>query len=310
MKLKLERRTATDLPFTLLVDQLDDTVMAGSTLRIPVHYSDVTGSYNVELAGFRVEAEDAALLPSQAQPLLEALINMARLPSYVFVARRSGGIYPVYTVGDEVFATTPGGPVFRHVELAKVRDYLSDYLHLTGVLGTPGRSDKLHVRGVDPQTLELVRPIFYLKKRVVGQVDFWAPVFQTESTIYTYAASARREVPINAGHDILALHRMVADALIADRRLRTAFDLRPDRLFATAWDALKTHCTLDPQRLNIGGVDIAVYRYKDTVIGLEERTETDQPRPSLYLDRTVADLAERITADFARRGLFNAAVAA
>ena len=57
-------------------------------------------------------------------------------------------------VGDEVFVTTPGGPVFRDVELAKVRGYLSDYLHTMEELGTADHVETLHVRGVDRNTLQ------------------------------------------------------------------------------------------------------------------------------------------------------------
>ena len=76
-----------------------------------------------------------------------SLINLSRLPTYVFIAPRSHKMYPVYTVNDEVFATTPGGPVFKHVELAKVREFLADYLHEIGALGVTDKSEKLHVRG-------------------------------------------------------------------------------------------------------------------------------------------------------------------
>ncbi len=102
-------------------------------------------------------------------------------------------VYPVYTVGDEVYATTPGGPVFRHVELAKVREFLSDCLHTMEEIGSVDRAETLHVRGIDKNTLGLIRPSFYLKKRVPSEAEFWAPVFKSEDgrSIYTYAARAK-----------------------------------------------------------------------------------------------------------------------
>ena len=73
-------------------------------------------------------------------------------------------------------------------------------------MGNDGLSDKLHVRGVNMHTLGLRRPVMYLKKRVPGEVDFWAPVFESGDgeRIYTYAASARREVTIGEGQEVLA----------------------------------------------------------------------------------------------------------
>ena len=304
MHFMLERAPDTsEQPYVLQIEQLDNTLMADSRLSIPIHYERSRDTYNVELAGFRVDAPHPNLLPALAKPLLEGLINLARLPSYVFVARRSRAIYPVYTVGDDVIATTPGGPVFRHVELAKVRQHLSDYLHLTGVLGQPGLSDKLHVRGVDPQTLELIRPVFYLKKRIPQQTDFWSPVFAGPDTIYTFAASARREVPRNAGLEILELQQVVAQALIADRRLHSSYDLRPDRLMAEHWLQLEQHCKREPHQLQTGEHTLALYRYADTLIGVEQRPESLSTRPGLFLHSTLAELEASVQLDFERRGM-------
>lgn len=88
------------------------TLMHDTPMAIPVYADD--GGFNAELAGFRIESRDPEELGAMARPVLDALINLARLPTYVFVARRSRQLYPVYTAGDEVLATTPGGPVFRH----------------------------------------------------------------------------------------------------------------------------------------------------------------------------------------------------
>ncbi len=302
MKCTLEPGAGADSPYTLHISDLTDTVLLDTTLKIPVHYAAAQATYNVELAGFRVESADVAGLAALAKPLVDGLINMARLPSYVFVARRSNASYPVYTVGDEVFATTPGGPVFRHLELAKVREYLTDYLHLTGVLGTPGLSDKLHVRGVNPETLELERPVLYLKKRVANQTDFWAPVFSNGTTLYAYAASRQQSVPIGAGKAVLELQSAVATALIADKRLPDTYDLRPDRLMPDQWARLKAHCTPEGPPITAGDSELPVYRCGELVIAVENRTDSDGVRPSLYLAASLAALEERVLADFERRG--------
>ena len=79
---------------------------------IPVHETWGEGrAYNAEVCGWRVEAAGPSGLVEPVGRLLRGLTNAARLPTYVFVARRSRRHYPVYTVGDEVVAATPGGPV-------------------------------------------------------------------------------------------------------------------------------------------------------------------------------------------------------
>lgn len=263
--------------------------------------------YSIEVCGFRLEAQTPDALLRPTAELLDGLINMARLPTYIFAAGRSMLIYPVYTIEDEVFATTPGGPVFRHVELAKVRSYLSDYLHTMEELGTVGHAETLHVRGVDSTTLGLIRPIFYLKKRVTGENEFWAPVFRSPDgrTVYTYAASAKREVAVRNGLEVLDLQAVVAQALIADRRLEEPYDLRPDRLFPDQWHQLRSLMTPQPYTVSQIGENMAVslptYRYGKCYAAAEHRTGED--RYNLFLGVDPLDLRQRIAQDFLRRGL-------
>ena len=293
-----------EIPFIAKVEILTLTIDAGSTFFVPVHVSQKNGQpeYNIEVFGFRVRGDTPEQATARLKQLLAGLVNMMRLPSYVFVARRSRGIYPVYTIGSEVFATTPGGPAFRHIELAKVREYLSDYLHDMEIMGKPGLSDRLHVRGIYPETLGLIRPVFYLKKRIEGQTEFWAPVFADEArgSIYTYAANNKREVFLAGGKEVLNLHTIVSEVLITDERLQNPYDLRPDRLFPDQWEQLKS--TLSEEgSITVAGVTLPVYRNGRYFIGLE--TRSDENRYGLFLGEDIADVRRRVEASFTRRGL-------
>ena len=298
------------IPYYARLEIVTATVDAGTVFEVPVYVSNAGQRkvYNVEICGFRVETDNVQDVPLVTERLVTGLINMARLPSYVFIARQAGGIYPVYTVDSEVFATTPGGPVFRHVELAKVREYLSDYLHEAGIVGEEGLSDKLHVRGVDMKTLGLRRPVFYLKKRVPGQVDFWAPVFESGdgAHVYTYAADARREVPIKDGEEVLALRSLVAAVLLADNRLKDLYDLRPDRLFPAYWQRLQT--VLEPAgAITVNGIEISLYSnaslYSNGLIWIGLETRHDENRYSLFVGKDAEDVSHHAAQDFQRRNL-------
>ena len=296
------------VPFLIYAGITSLTIDLDTTFKIPVYlHTNGKDMYNVELCGFRVEADTPEELTPLVDRLLRGLVNMARLPTYVFIARRSRQMYPVYTVGDEVFATTPGGPVFRHVELAKVREHLSDYLHEVGELGTPGKSDTLHVRGVNMDTLGLIRPIFYLKKRVenIGDNEFWAPVFLADDgkSIYTYAASGKREVDLAGGYEALLLRSQVAQALIADKRLKENFDLRPDRLLPDYWKQIEATLKLQPTKLVAEDITLDIYQNGRGIVAVEHRRDED--RYSLYIGKDINDLHARTAKDFVRRGLID-----
>jgi len=308
MKVQLKQNSgenAEAVPFFLELEIVTETVDADTLFSIPVsvEYSSVKGKlYRVDICGYERKTKDLNEMPNLAGQLVNKLVSTSRLPSYVFIARRAGERYPVYTMGHEVIATTPGGPVFRHVELAKVREYLTDYLHSAGVLGKEGLSDKLHVRGVNMHTLGLRRPVLYLKKRVPGQVDFWAPVFESGDgqRIYTYAASARREVSIGGGKEVLALRSIVAEALQKDGRLQNIYDLRPGRLFPDYWARLKA--TLKPQSsIDVTGINIPLYSSDTLWVGEEMREEED--RISLFVGADAEDIKRRAAVDFERRGM-------
>jgi hypothetical protein len=255
--------------------------------------------------GFRVEGRTPEEVEGLVEKLVPGLINMARLPTYVFIARRSHQMYPVYTVGDEVFVTTPGGPLFRHVELSKIRDYLTEYLHIMGELGAPGKSEKLHVRGVHRLSLQLVRPLFYLKKRGENghEHEVWAPVFpsMTSEAIYTYAASGRREVELDNGYEVFALRQQVALALIADKRLKDEADLRADRLLPEYFEQVKKNLTPLNSKLVQNGLEMPIYKARSKVVAVEHRPDED--RYSFYVGTDLEDLRQRAARDMVRRGL-------
>ncbi len=300
---------ANSAPFVLSIDLSAEVIPPHTHFLAPVYVEDEGGEsvvFNVELCGFRLEADDPQALLAPTAQLLSGLINLARLPTYVFVAGDSLQVFPVYTIGDEVMATTPGGPVFRHVELAKVRNYLSDYLHAMQLLGAIDSLETLHVRGVDNDTLGLVRPRFYLKKRVPGEHAFWAPVFLSGDgqRLYAYAASARRDVDAAEAQAILNLHEQVASALITDGRLHDPFDLRADRLFPSDWKILKAHLSLQPYALQVVGArfcQLPVYRRGKTYLTVEHRVDED--RYQMFLGRNPLDLQRRVAADLVRRGV-------
>ncbi len=308
MKVKLERNTGSDsptIPYFIELEVVHSTIDAGSVFQIPVTIKyTVSGKkiFTAEICGFNVEAESPNALPDLAGRLAFNLIRLSRFPSYVFITREAGEIYPVYTQDNKVFATTPGGPIFNHVELAKVREYLSDYLHTAGIIGTDGVDDKLHVRGINMHTLGLRRPIFYLKKRVPEQIDFWAPVFESGDgqKIYTYAASKRREVPNSDGKAVLALREEVARALKADGRLHSQFDLRPDRLMPERWQSLQA--ALMPQgAVEVNGQFLDLYNLDNLWIAVEPREDED--RYGLFVGSGKDDVTDRVKVDYDRRAI-------
>ena len=308
MQVTLERNTGSDrltIPYIAQVET-NAIINRGPNFEVPIRAAliGMKKTLSVEVAGFRLQTENLSQVPSLVERLVNGVTRSARLPHYVFIARDAGTVYPVYTIGDEVLAPTPNGPLFQHVELAKVRDRLTDYLHDIRVLGSGGRTDKFHVRGVHRRTMQLIRPRFYLKKRVSGEDDFWAPVFASVDSprIYAYAANARREAVINDGLEVFTLRELVANVLSDDHRLTSPYDLRPDRLFADKWEEVKQHLEKAGDPIEISGQFIEVFTMKDGMwVGLENRPNED--RYSLYLGADRQDLTDRAKRDFLRRGI-------
>lgn len=309
MKVLLEQnggKNSSEVPYFAVVEISTISVDRDHAFRVPIHLTkNGTSKYNAEVCGFRVEGRSPEEVEGLVEKLVPGLVNMARLPTYVFVARRSHQMYPVYTVGDEVFVTTPGGPLFRHVELAKIRDYLTEYLHTVGELGVPGKSEKLHVRGVHRLSLQLIRPLFYLKKRGENghENEFWAPVFpsMTSDAIYTYAASGRREVELDKGYEVFSLRHQVALALIADKRLNDEADLRADRLLPEYFERVKENLSPLSSKLVQNGMEMPIYKARSKVVAVEYRDAED--RYSFYVGTDLEDLRLRAAKDLVRRGL-------
>ncbi len=309
MKINLVENAAPNsasVPYIAEVNMGQDVTHLWRDYRIPVYFNKHGKErYSAEIAGFQIASESIERIPGLIKYLIGNLINVARLPNYAFIARRAQRVYPVYTIEDEVMVVTPNGPVFRHVELAKVRQYLTEYLHKTRILGKDGKSDKLHVRGIDPNTLGLRRPVFYLKKRDAADGDpFWAPVFENGARdgIYAYAASSRRDAPNTGGASAMwDLRNVVAEVLVTDKRLGSVNDLRADRIMPNYWQKLSAAMTPTGKTLVSDDLRIPVYEVNGKFIGVERRSNED--RNGIYVGDSVEDLEARVSKDMARRGI-------
>src|SRR5262245_53441884 len=119
MKLSLEANPTTDqqwVPYIICLEVPSAYPDCAFTFTLPVHWQHLRDKtvYSVEVCGWRFESQTPAELLPGVEKLIPILIRSARLPTYIFIARHSRRLYPVYTEGDYVFATTPGGPIFRH----------------------------------------------------------------------------------------------------------------------------------------------------------------------------------------------------
>lgn len=310
MQLALIQNSESDnslIPFYLRIEVAALSPDLRKPFFIPVHYQHARDRsiYKVNICGISLEARTAADLVPRIEKIIPPLLRNARLPSYVFIARHSRRIYPIYTFGKEFLALITGGPMFRHVELAKIREYLTDYLHQTGELWPPTTNDHLYVRGVDLLTLELVRPVFYLEKQPQFATDneFWAPIFPQPdgSGLYTFAASAKQTVQNNQGREVLQLRSIVAQALIANRRLTQDYDLRLDRLIPHLWTQLRTNLVDYSTRFISPRLELSLYQDNHTLVALEYHPDED--RYSLYFGSDAEDLRLRTATDLLRRGL-------
>ena len=314
IKITLEKNSAENqekIPYFIYIELAPIKVPGFETqFHVPIYFQYVNGKgqYTAEICGFHMQAGSPSEIFRLSKKVAPTLVNFSRMPTYIFIAQHARKVYPVYTNRNEVFAiTTPGGPVIRHIELAKVRQNATHYLNSVRALGTPEAIEKLHVRGVHRRTLGLVRPLYYLKKRpqANNEHEFWAPVFPSSDgySIFTYAASGRREVEFDTGHEAFRLRTQVAQALIADQRLREDYDLRLDRVVPDYWQKIEQVLEQEPENLYVKGIRLKIYRQGRHFIAVEHRGQEN--RYSLYMDDSLPALAERATRDFVRRGLIH-----
>ncbi|MCB0191749.1 MAG: hypothetical protein KDJ65_07385 [Anaerolineae bacterium] len=278
--------------------------------QIPIYLKPIRGQnhYTAELCGLNVQESSPQSVLNTINKVAPTLVNLNRMPTYVFIARHSLKVYPVYTNRKENLGlTVPNGPVARHVELAYVRDRVGKYLNDIHVLGRSGEYEKLHVRGVHQKTLALVRPIFYLKKRPLSPKDteFWTPVFPSDesASIYAYVLDKKYEVSEETGNEVFQLRSQVSRALIGKKRLSEDFDLRADRLLSDYWAKLETKLEPLPEKLIYNNATLPLYQHQGRLIAVEKRADED--RYSLYLGHDREDLRQRAGNDLARRSIIN-----
>lgn len=305
------------------IEGLQEGLQKQRELHIPLSTFKQNGQlcYRAALGGHYLQATNPSELAGLIRRWLASVIHFGRLPDYVFIARKIGLMYPVYTVGSEVCAVVSNsGPVFRHVELAKVREYLRDYLRSLPNFQT---GDPLHIRGIHQRTLALKRPALYFRKRIFRQTEFWAPVFENTAgdALYAYAVNARREAPKTNGLEILQLHQQVSQALQNDHRLEQACDLRLERLQAAYWFRLKAKLTSLPEEIIVAGQALSAYQSPLTpsrflvVEACQETpaaaTPTEAPsdavRYNLFLGDSLEDAHRRVIQDFIRRKMITTA---
>ena len=100
--------------------------------------------------------------------------------------------------------------------------------------------------------------------------------------------------------EVFDLWGKVANALMADGRLNNTFDLRPDRLYSTHWQEIEAHLyTEEPLQIN----QFELPQYRDGLHWVAVEPRPEEERFGLFLGRTAQDLAQRVRADFQRRGL-------
>lgn len=281
-----------------------------TNFQIPLNLKPLNGQnhYAAEMCGLQLQESSPQSVLNKIKKVGPTLVNLNRMPTYVFIARHSLRVYPVYTSRKEILGlTVQGGPVVRHVELAYVRDRVGKYLNDAHVIGRSGTFEKLHVRGVHQKTLALVRPIFYLKKRPLTSRDteFWTPVFPSEErdSIYAYVLDKKYEAKEAEGDEVFQLRSQVSRALMADQRLSEDFDLRADRLLPDYWAKLETKLDAQPGRLDYNSSSLPMYRHQNHLVAVEQRA--NEERYSLYIGYDDADLRQRAGKDLARRRIIN-----
>lgn len=314
MEVSLEKNNTADhktVPYHINIKLVPITHNHFATeFQIPIYLKPIKGQnhYTAEMCGLQVQERSPQSVLNMLKKVGPTLVNINRMPTYVFIARHKLKVYPVYTSRKEFLGlTVPGGPVVKHPELACVRDRVTAYLNKVHILGQAGEYEKLHVRGVHQKTLALVRPIFYLKKRPLTSKDteFWTPVFPSDNSnsIYAYILDKKYEVNADSGNEVFQLHSQVAQALVSDKRLPDGFDLRADRLLPDYWSKLETKLEPLPSKLIYNKNMLNIYRHQNYLVAVEQRPHEN--RYSLYIGYDSEDLRQRAGQDLARRNIIN-----
>lgn len=298
------------IPYTVYIELSPVKASFDSQFHVPIYLKFIRGQnhYVAEICGLQMQENSPQAILNTIKKVAPTLENLGRMPTYVFIARHSLRVYPVYTSRNENLGlTVSGGPVVRHIELACVRDRVARYLNKTHILGKSGEYEKLHVRGVHQKSLGLVRPIFYLKKRPLTPLDaeFWTPVFPSDENdaLYAYVLDKKYQVNEDSGHEVFRLRSQISQALIANRRLSQDLDLRIDRLLPDYWAKLQTKLESLTSKLSYRDKTLDMYQTDALLVAVERRADED--RYSLYIGHNPEDLRQRAGQDLARRGFIN-----
>ena len=313
MEIVLEKNNADNrkiIPYYVSIELASVKTSFEPQFHVPIYLKLIRGQnhYAAEICGLQMQENSPQSILNTIKKVAPTLENMGRMPTYVFVARHSLRVYPVYTSRNENLGlTVRDGPVVRHIELACVRDRVALYLNKIHVLGKSGDFEKLHVRGVHQKTLGLVRPVFYLKKRPLTPQDtkFWTPVFPSDENdeLYAYVLDKKYQVNEDSGHEVFRLRAQISQALIDDSRLSQDLDLRIDRLLPDYWSKLQTKLESLPNKFSYRDKTLDMYQMDTFLVAVERRVNED--RYSLYIGHNPEDLRLRAGQDLARRGFID-----
>ncbi len=90
---KQDAQSAKVAPYVMAVSMKDEIIPPDYNFHVPIYREEKKDggdpSYEVEICGLKLGAETPEGLVSPTAKLLDGLINMARMPTYVFVASES-----------------------------------------------------------------------------------------------------------------------------------------------------------------------------------------------------------------------------
>ena len=152
MEIVLEKNSADTrkiIPYYVYIELSSVKTSFETQFHVPIYLKLIRGQnhYAAEICGLQIQENSPQSVLNAVKKVAPTLENLGRMPTYVFIARHSLRVYPVYTSRNENLGlTVRGGPVVRHPELACVRDRVSRYLNEIRVLGKSKKIKKLHFR--------------------------------------------------------------------------------------------------------------------------------------------------------------------